>query len=810
MVTMFAPLRCSFLATLTGSGFLQAAAVDFSHEVVPILRERCAECHTGDKKKGGLSMNDRASLLAGGENGPVVQPGQAGKSRFMDLVRSADPDDQMPPKGQRLTAEQLAVLQAWIDQGAPWQEGFAFKKPAYEPPLLPRRPELPEAKPGREHPVDRILDAAQDKAGHATPPAASDETFLRRVFLDLIGLLPTVEERQAFLADQAPDKRLKLVRKLLARDVDYAEHWLTFWNDLLRNDYSGTGFITGGRKQISKWLYDALVTNKPFDQFTRELISPPTNESAGYAAGIRWRGEVSAGQTVEIQFAQSVGQSFLGINLKCASCHDSFVDRWKLDESYGLAAIYATQPLAIHRCDKPVGRMAKAAWLFPELGQVDASAPQPKRLEQLAALLTHPRNGRFTRTLVNRLWHRLMGRGIVHPVDAMQSAPWNADLLDFLATQFQEDGYDLKRALELIATSAAYQSQVEVRTGEALEKGGLFPRPWAKRLTAEQFVDAVWALTGTAPSKADAPVRRGKPSQSPTTPTDAAPGAWIWSSEPGNGQVPPAGQVISLRRRWNLPATPVNAGVALTVDNEYTLFVNGQKVLADENWETVESASLAGLLKAGENELLIKARNAGQGPNLAAACLLARAELPNGSPALLATGQDWEWTAAVPNDSGKFSTPPAWQKVITVSGPWQAAVGAELNAQVAAASQGISQMVRASLMKSDFLMRSLGRPNRDQIVSVRPNDLTTLEAIDLANGQVLATSLAQGAKKLMARGWASPETFVRWLYQSAVCRDPSTAELAVAQEMLTPAMNEQNVEDVLWMALMLPEFQFVR
>src|SRR5690606_14313182 len=115
----------------------------------------------------------------------------------------------------------------------------------------------------------------------------SDEQFARRVWLDLIGLLPTPEELDSFLQDTRPDKRELLVRELLSRDVDYAEHWLTFWNDLLRNDYTGTGFITGGRTQISAWLYRALVTNMPYDQFARELIAPPTPESAGFIQGIR-------------------------------------------------------------------------------------------------------------------------------------------------------------------------------------------------------------------------------------------------------------------------------------------------------------------------------------------------------------------------------------------------------------------------------------------------------------------------------------------------------------------------------------------
>ena len=88
--------------------------------------------------------------------------------------------------------------------------------------------------------------------------------------------------------------------------------------------------------------------------------------------GIRWRGDVNSSQTQEVQYAQNVAQAFLGINLKCASCHDSFIDRWKLDEAYGLAAVIADRPLAIHRCDKPTGRTARPAFLFPELGSIDA------------------------------------------------------------------------------------------------------------------------------------------------------------------------------------------------------------------------------------------------------------------------------------------------------------------------------------------------------------------------------------------------------------------------------------------------------
>src|SRR5690606_19369439 len=194
----------------------------------------------------------------------------------------------------------------------------------------------------------------------------------------------------------------------------------------------GTGYIDGGRKQITTWLYAALLNNMPYDQFVRELISPSSG-SEGFIKGFKWRGNVNASQTTEMQFSQNVAQVFLGINLKCASCHDSFVSEWKLADAYNLAAITAEKPLELHRCDVPQGTFAKPGFLFAELGEIDGSLPREERLAQLAHLITDPRNGRLPRTIVNRLWHRLMGRGIVHPVDAMDSDPWSPELLDYLA-----------------------------------------------------------------------------------------------------------------------------------------------------------------------------------------------------------------------------------------------------------------------------------------------------------------------------------------------------------------------------------------
>ncbi len=779
---------------------IASAAVDFDHEIVPLLRKNCAECHTGTKKKGGLSFNTRESLLKGGENGAVIKPGDSSGSLLLKVVLSSDPDEQMPPKGDRLSAAEVERLKLWIDEGAPWTTGFSFQAPAYEPPLHPRHPTLPPAVDGRTHPIDRLVDAEWAARGVKRPAPLEDGAFMRRVSLDLVGLLPAPPEWEQFLDDPNPGKRGAYIHQLLTNDIAYAEHWLSFWNDLLRNDYSGTGFIDGGRKQISSWLYQSLAENKPYDQFARELISP-TSASEGFARGIQWRGAVSAGQTVPIQFAQSLGQTFLGINLKCASCHDSFIDRWTLNDAYGLAAIYSDKPLQLYRCDKATGREAKASWLFPELGQVDPDATPSDRLKRLADLMTQPENGRFSRTIVNRLWHRLMGRGIVHPVDAMQTAPWNADLLDFLAADFVDNGYDLKHTLELICTSATYQSRSEaVRPGQD-DHGYSFAGPRAKRMTSEQFVDAVWQLTLTAPTSFDAPVVRGR-----TDPGLQSKGHWIWAvTNPA-----PAGQVITFQRELVLAAVPKLAGAAVTADNRYTLYVNHQKVKEGGNWETLDTVELENVLHAGTNIVTVTAANGGNEPNPAGLILELRWQDEQGRWKALGTDAEWRWVMGAANDQGEVAPASEWRAALEITDePWKERISGEMKGAITRIIRRNMPMVRASLVNSDLLQRALGRPNREQIVSMRPNDLTTLEAMDLSNGSILASRLQQGAKNLSGR-WKSTDALVGWLYPAALSRPPTSQELAAAREFAGPQPSETGIEDLLWSVCMLPEFQLIR
>ncbi len=612
----------------------QPAKIDFAHDIVPIIKARCAECHTNGTYKGSLSMDTREDML----KAKVVFPGESGKSELFKRITSKEKQDRMPPKGKPLTAKEVALFKTWIDQDLPWETGFTFKKSQYLAKLKPRRPKLPPARPGLEHPIDRLLFVYYQQHNIKPPAPADDVAFIRRAYLDVIGLLPTPEEVQAFVKEDT-NKRDKLVKHLLNQRRAYTEHWLTFWNDLLRNDYSGTGYIDGGRKQISSWLYRSLHENKPYDQFVRELIKP-TAESAGFIRGIKWRGNVNASQVPEIQFSQNVSLVFFGANMKCASCHDSFVDSWKLKDAYGMAAVVATRKLEIHRCDKPTGKFAQPKFLWPELGQIDPKLSQPQRLEQLAKLVTHKDNGRFTRTIVNRLWQRFMGRGLVHPVDVMANPPWNEDLLDYLAVYLSDNNYDLKKLMEHILTSRAYQAQAAIQTKETPGQEYLFHGPELKRMTAEQFVDAIWQLTGTSPRKAHAPV--SLPRFDPGTPKDR-------------------------------------------------------------------------------------------------------------------------------------------------------------------------QFLRASLMRSNLLMRSLGRPNREQVVTTRGAVLTTLQALDLANNQTLYDYLMRGGTNLLKNNpGATSEEIVEQIYLHALSRPPTDKERTTAEQIVGTPPSREGVADLLWCVVMLPEFQLVR
>lgn len=477
----------------SGNGFDEKQIADLHLEVRSIFAHNCYKCHSSAKVKGELRLDKKEFVMKGGESGDVISAGHPEKSEMIRrLLLPRDDEESMPPKGKTLSEKEIATLKLWIEIGAPWPENADERSVYRVAELAPRTPALPPDKPGLFNPIDRFVNEYFEGQEIQWQGVVDDRLYIRRVYLDIIGLLPTPAEINAFLVDPDPAKRQSLVRELLSRNDDYAQHWLSFWNDALRNDYTGTGYITKGRFAITEWLYESLANNKPYDVFVRELISPD-ERSEGFIKGIQWRGTVNASQRVEMQAAQNISQVFLGLNLKCASCHDSFVSDLKLKDAYAFANIFADSALEIARCDIPTGELAGTRIIFSDLGSIDSTVSVEEKLEQLSEYLTAPKNGRLYRTIINRIWGQLMGRGIVAPVDLMDNVPWSQDLLDWLASDFTEGGNDLKKLIYKITNSRVYQlPSVEIESEEALiAEDYIFRGMHRRRLSAEQFADAV-------------------------------------------------------------------------------------------------------------------------------------------------------------------------------------------------------------------------------------------------------------------------------------------------------------------------------
>jgi len=389
-----------------------------------------------------------------------------------------------------------------------------------------------------------------------------------------------------------------------------------------------------------------------------------------------------------------------------------------------------------------------------------------------------------------------MGRGIVHPVDAMHTQPWNEDLLDYLALRFAADGYDLRKFIRLVMTSRAYQSRTVILQSEPGDDY-VYAGPIAKRMTAEQLIDSIWLITGTNPSNPTAKVDRAERKHPPAKKTQqdeslaAVPvtAKWIWNSGPVQKQ-------IDLRKSFQLESIPKSTLLMATCDNAFTMKVNGAKVATSKNWTKPVYRDIARFLVKGQNIIEIDAEMFG-----GSAGFICQLNLLNtDKPLVIATDGTWEYRK--PNGE--------WRAVAVLkphgASPW----GPLLNPKAGSSAPALpTPPVRAALVENDFLMRSLGRPHRDQVVTTRPGELTTLQAIDLSNGDILAGYLSQGAKHLVRQGKSS-EDLIAWLYRYALSRKATSAERSVLAEVAGDGRNAVAVEDLLWMVFMQPEFQFIR
>lgn len=377
---------------------------------------------------------------------------------------------------------------------------------------LPPPPEPPEVDAPAYNPIDQFIAArwAEAPAG-AEPKLCDDATFLRRAYLDVIGVIPTMREANRFLAARSgPAKREKLIDRLLARDADYAAHWTIFWEDALASQHveSQGGILTRG--DYRQWLLSSFERNRPYDVMVAELIDPtmPGRRPAGAkeVLGKTYRVDYvrNDNHTDTLQTASDAAQVFLGTSMKCASCHDHFEnEEWPQERFLAFAGLFARDDLEKIRCESKTGQTVPARFPFELPGQSgEVPEDETARLQMVARLITDPANPRFARAMVNRLWKRYFGLGLFEPVDDFRrdTPASHPELLDWLAYDFIAHGFDLKHTIRLILTSRTYQLRYDAELADHFRAGAdnpprYFRSPSLRRLTAEQLLDSIRVVT---------------------------------------------------------------------------------------------------------------------------------------------------------------------------------------------------------------------------------------------------------------------------------------------------------------------------
>jgi len=365
--------------------------------------------------------------------------------------------------------------------------------------------QLPEA----TNLIDEAVFTQLKKLG--IPPSATcdDSTFIRRVSIDVAGLLPTEDEVRAFLADKDPNKRAKLIDRLLESE-GYADYFANKWNMILRNKRQRPE-DEPVLYAFHQWIRDAMYENKPYDQFVREILT--ATGDATFNPPVAWYREVDRND----EQVEDTAQLFLGMRIQCAKCHHHPYERWSQNDYYGLSAFFSR--IAKKRIPGASNNVRDRRLFHNDGG---ASARNPRNGQQLkptglgepepfdvpanrdprgylATWLAKPENPFFARALVNRYWKHFFSRGIVEPEDDMRATnpPTNPQLLDSLSDHFVETEFDLKDLVRTICNSKTYQLSAMPNEFNGVDKQN-FSRFYPRRLTAEVLYDAFHQVSGVS------------------------------------------------------------------------------------------------------------------------------------------------------------------------------------------------------------------------------------------------------------------------------------------------------------------------
>ncbi|MCH2376430.1 MAG: DUF1549 and DUF1553 domain-containing protein, partial [Planctomycetes bacterium] len=348
--------------------------------------------------------------------------------------------------------------------------------------------------------VDGLVYAKLKKLNLTPSEAATDGDFLRRVYLDVIGTLPTAEEARAFLADERPSRRQRVVEELFQRP-EYSAYWALKWADLLRVDRDALGHRNA--YAYYSWIRKFLAENRPLDRFVYDVLTAegPLDEApqGGLFQVVKKPGER----------ASTISQVFLGIRIDCAECHHHPFDRWSQRDYYGMADFFTQLQtkktsrgeflLAAGNPETKNPRTGEVVFAHPLGTRMPESAVEGDRRVVLAEWMTASENPWFARNLANRIWAHFMGRGLVDPVDDVRATnpPSNPELLDALATHLIEQKFDIQALIRTITSSAVYQRSSRPNETNARDEQN-YSRALLKQMDAEVLLDAVSQVTGVA------------------------------------------------------------------------------------------------------------------------------------------------------------------------------------------------------------------------------------------------------------------------------------------------------------------------
>lgn len=486
---------------------VQAEEPTLEHDVLPILTKHCLGCHGGLRQFGKLDMRTLPAMFAGGEGGPAIEKGNSEKSLLWKRIAA----DEMPEGDDRekLSPREKAVIKAWIDAGLP----TVSVRQARIDPLLPADAKHDPSEVAAA--IDRHVNDFLAAAKLSPAELSDDQEFLRRLYLDLTGCVPTAEQATAYLNDQDPHKRAKLIDALLA-SPRFGEQFGRTWRDwaspaeLPSDDNAGTQPHQQAN-EFGQWLGKKVAAGEPWDRIAREILTVQ-GEFKSQPQVIFFGLAGIGGKTSADGSARAVASLFMGVQLQCAQCHDDPYRAWSQQEHWSLAAFFGRMQGDFSKIEngkgpapapgkieipstafKRAGTSVPASFLG---GQVLTDVKDDELRPRFADWLVAKDNSYFSRAFANRLWFYFFARGIVNPIDDLRelNPPSHPGLLQLLANEFAASNYDVKHLVRCICLSQAYQRSsylpvdVKEETRQALTIA--FGRMPLRMMTADMLLDS--------------------------------------------------------------------------------------------------------------------------------------------------------------------------------------------------------------------------------------------------------------------------------------------------------------------------------